>query len=201
VSWRALSVADVEAVPWPGGIHWHPLRMALDVRAFGVGGYSADAGGPLIEPHVEAADGRGHQELYVVLAGRARFTLDGEDLDAPAGTLVAVDPGVHRQAVAVQDGTVAIALGREPDFAPAGSEWLMQARPFMASDPDRARAVLEDCLAQRPNSPAGHFGFALLAAHEGRDGAARTWLRRALALEPRLRAEAEREPLLAPLLS
>jgi mannose-6-phosphate isomerase-like protein (cupin superfamily) len=44
----------------------------------------------VVEDHVETTDGRGHEEVYVVLAGHATFTLDGEHLDAPAGTFVAV---------------------------------------------------------------------------------------------------------------
>ena len=34
----------------------------------------------------------GNEELYVVLRGRARFEIDGETVDAPAGTLVFCAP-------------------------------------------------------------------------------------------------------------
>ena len=56
----------------------------------------------VIEEHDETGGGAGgHEELYVVIAGRATFTLDGESLDAPAGTLVFIsDPSVKRKAVA-----------------------------------------------------------------------------------------------------
>jgi hypothetical protein len=37
-------------------------------------------GHEVVEPHVEDEDGRGHDELSVVLARRAVFNLDGESL-------------------------------------------------------------------------------------------------------------------------
>jgi uncharacterized cupin superfamily protein len=68
-------------------VRWHPLRHALGVRSFGVNAYSGAAGQDVIEEHTESdEDGRGHQELYVVLSGTARFEIDGEPVDAPAGT-------------------------------------------------------------------------------------------------------------------
>jgi hypothetical protein len=40
------------------------------------------------------------EELYFVHSGRARFELDGEQVDAPAGTFVFVPPAVKRTAFA-----------------------------------------------------------------------------------------------------
>jgi hypothetical protein len=187
--WRVTRVEDVEGVPWPGGITWHPVRWALDFRAFGVGGYSGDAGDVLIEEHDESEDGRGHQELYVVLRGSARFTLDGAEVDLAAGAIVAVDPGVRRVAVATEDESIVLAMGREPSFEVAGSEWLMRARAVMETDRDRSRALLEEGLRELPRSPAIRYGFALL------EGGGH-WLGEALELEPRLREEAVRDGLL-----
>jgi mannose-6-phosphate isomerase-like protein (cupin superfamily) len=200
--WTALRVDEVEAVPWRDrGLVWRPLRAALGLRAFGAGAYTAErAGQELVEPHDEAEDGRGHDELYVVLEGRATFILDGERVDAPAGTLVHAPPGVLRSAVAADVPATVLAFGGPPVFEPAGGEWLERARPFVRSDPERARRVLEEGRAELPNSPGIGFGLALLAAVEGRDGGARERLAAALEREPRLRAEAEREPELAPLL-
>jgi hypothetical protein len=193
-------VEDVEAVPWPGGLTWHPVRAALGMLAFGVGGYTGGAGDVVIEPHSEARDGRGHQELYVVLTGRARFALDAETFDAPAGTLVAVpDPHVHREAVATEDGTTVLAIGGPPTFLPAGSEWLMRAKPLLPADTARAREILQDGRSRLPESPAIAYGFALLLAAEGNAEAARNELAVAVTAEPRLEHEARSEPLLAPL--
>jgi hypothetical protein len=152
--WRAVRLDEVEAVPWRGTLlEWRPVRAALDTRIVGMGAYTAAAvGQEVIEGHTEADDGRGHEEVYVVLRGRATFTLDGAALDAPAGTFVVVsDPSVHRSAVAAEPDTAVLALGGPPTFEPSPSEWIEQARPLAASDPDRARALLAEALAMRPS--------------------------------------------------
>ena len=73
----------------------------------------------VIEGHTETEDGLGHEEVYVVLRGRATFTLDGTAVDAPAGTFVAVlDPSVHRRAVAVERAEVDAANRRVDELRP-----------------------------------------------------------------------------------
>lgn len=196
MSYRALRLTDLEGVAWPGGLTWHPVRMELGLHAFGAAGFSAARGEPVVEPHREDRDGRGHEELYVVLSGRAVFTLDGERLDAPAGTVVFVPPDVQREAVAAEDGTTVLALGGPPTFQPSGFEWQMRARPLMASDPERARAILQDGLAELPGSAAIPYAFALLEATQGDTEAAAASLAEAIRREPRLREEAAAEPLL-----
>jgi hypothetical protein len=81
---------------------WFRLRRDLDVGAFGVNAYGADAGKRVIEEHDELGHGAGrHEELYFVARGHAVFELGGEEVDAPAGTAVFVrDPAVRRGAVA-----------------------------------------------------------------------------------------------------
>jgi hypothetical protein len=191
----------METVELPAGLRWHPIRPLLGVRAIGVSAYSArDAGETVVEPHDEASDGRGHEELYLVMDGSARFTLDGEEVDARAGTLVLVRPGTHRAAVATEPGTLVLAVGGPPTFEPAGSEWLELARPHFESDPERAAELLDRGIEELPSSAAVPFGRALLAAANGRTDEAARNLRVAVARDGRLRAEAEREPLLAPLL-
>jgi tetratricopeptide (TPR) repeat protein len=190
----------MEAVDLPAGLRWHPIRPLLGVRATGVSAFSARAAGELVvEPHDEAGDGRGHEELYVVLSGRARFTVGGDDVDAPAGTLVLVRPGTHRVAAAIEPDTLVLAVGGPPTFAPAGSEWLELARPHFESDPERAAALLDRGIEEIPDSAAVPFGRAILAATHGRIEEALEWLGQAIERDPRLRAEAEREPLLEPL--
>jgi mannose-6-phosphate isomerase-like protein (cupin superfamily) len=193
---RVLRIEDVEAVPWMAGMTWHPVRMELGLHAFGAAGFSGGPGDFVVEPHVEAAGGRGHEELYVVLSGRATFTLDGSPVDAPAGTLVFASPETHRQAVAEEPGTTVLALGGPPTYEVAGYEWLMRAKPHMATDPNRAREILRAGLAELPGSAAIPYGFALLEATQGDTDAARASLAEAISRDPRLREEADREPLL-----
>jgi hypothetical protein len=70
----------------------------------------------IIGEHDEAS-GEAHEELYIVLTRRGTFTLDGERVDAPAGTLVHVpDPTVERAAVG-EAGTTILVVGAKPGEA------------------------------------------------------------------------------------
>src|SRR6185437_7208569 len=76
---------------------FHLVRRHFDIRSFGVNGITGGAGDEMVEPHHEADDEEngtnGHEELFAVASGHAVFTVDGQDIDAPAGTLVFVrDP-------------------------------------------------------------------------------------------------------------
>ena len=103
---------------------WKPLRHHLGVGAFGVNAWTAAGeGGIVIERHDETDDG--HEELYVVVRGSARFTVAGDEIDAPAGTLVFLpDPAVTREAVSTAPDTLVLAVGaaRGRVFAPSGWE-------------------------------------------------------------------------------
>jgi quercetin dioxygenase-like cupin family protein len=124
MSYRASHISDVTEVWQPTEANeaaWKAVRHHFGIGAFGVNAFVARAdGGDLIEPHDEAD---GHEELYVVLDGHARFTIDGEVVDAPAGTLVHVSPESHRQAAGVTAGTTVLVVGAEPGKAFEPSAW------------------------------------------------------------------------------
>ena len=99
----------------PDDFDWYPVQHHLGIGAFGVNAFGGDAGIVLVAEHDETESGQ--EELYVVVAGAARFTLAGEELDVRAVSFVAVpDAAVRRAAVAAEDGTLVLAVG-----APAGS--------------------------------------------------------------------------------
>ena len=107
---------------------WKPLRHHLGIGAFGVNSWRAkSAGDQAVERHDEkVVEGgtNGHEELYVVLQGHARFTVDGEEIDAPEGTLVFIaDPALVREAVASEPGTTVLAIGAARGEAFAPSDW------------------------------------------------------------------------------
>ena len=98
----------------------HLVRRHFDVQAFGVNVATGNAGDQMIEEHHEADDEQnqtnGHEELYAVMTGHAVFTVNGEEIDAPAGTIVFVrDPTLLRAARASADSTAIFMVG-----APAG---------------------------------------------------------------------------------
>jgi hypothetical protein len=93
---------------------WHPLQHHFGFTAFGANLFTArDAGDELIGEHDEANSG--HEELYLLLHGSALFVLDGERHNAEAMSVVAVpDASVRRAAVALEAGTMLLALGARP---------------------------------------------------------------------------------------
>jgi hypothetical protein len=201
--WRALAVEDVEALPWRHTeLRWLPLRHTLQTRIAGLAAFAAErVGQSVIEDHIETSDGRGHEELYLVLRGQATFVVDGVELDAPAGTFLLVDaPGVRRSAVAAEPGTVVVAFGGPPVFEPAASEWIERARAHAATDPGRARAVLDDLRIVYAGSPAVLVGEAVVAAATGDRTAASVLLRELLELRPELHERLLDDPHLGPLL-
>ena len=106
---------DIPRIPAEeeGDPDWYPLQHYFRFTAFGANVYVAPkAGGDLLGTHDETKSGQ--EELYLVIAGEASFTLDGETVDAPAVTVVAVPyPGVLRGAKAKTAGTAVVALGGE----------------------------------------------------------------------------------------
>ena len=82
----------------------------------------------MIEEHHEADDAEnqtnGHQELFVVMTGHAVFTVDGEEIDAPAGTIVFVrDPALLRSAQATADDTAIFMVGGPAGVPYEVSRW------------------------------------------------------------------------------
>jgi quercetin dioxygenase-like cupin family protein len=133
MSGAGFVAAHLDAVPTlsfesPEEPDWKPLRHHLGVGAFGVNAFvAARAGELVIERHDEVNEDsaeQSHEELYVVVRGAARFTVGGEDIDAPAGTTVFVsDPGLTREAVATADDTVVLTVGAARGVAFEPSPW------------------------------------------------------------------------------
>jgi quercetin dioxygenase-like cupin family protein len=197
---RVVQLEEIEAVPGPGSLVWRPVRLTLGVRAFGCNAYTAgQAGQDVVEPHTEDPK-LAHQELYFVAAGRARFEIDGQHHDAPAGTYVFIpDPASHRYAVAEEPGTTVLSFGGPATFEPSAWEWSFQAAPLMRSDPGRARELLQEGLAKYSESANLLYNLACLEAVQGDPEAAMTSLRRAATLAPRVLEWARKDEDLASL--
>ena len=206
MAFRTLRISELEPISVVDEtLLWHPLRHALGVTGFGVNAYTAPtAGHDVVEDHTEASGpAGGHEELYVVLTGRARFTIDGEEVDAPAGTCVFLpDPHSRRHAVAVEDGTSVLAVGGEPGkpFEVSAWEWSFRSRPhFDRGEWEQAAAILEDGLRAHPGDGLLLYNLACCEARQGRLDEANAHLAEALADEPRVREWGARDRDLDPL--
>src|SRR5215208_5454154 len=189
MAFRTLRLDDLEPVH-VAGLHWLPLRYGLGVRAFGVNAYTAPAAGDdVIEEHTE--QGLGHEELYVVIAGRARFTLDGEPLDAPAGTVVFLpDPATRRYAIAEEPGTTVLAVGGKPGegYEVSAWEWRFRAqRHSAAREWEQAEATVREGLAAYPGDGGTLYDLACIEAQAGKHDPAIEHLRAAIAARPEVR--------------
>jgi quercetin dioxygenase-like cupin family protein len=105
-----------------GRCPFRPIRHNFGITSFGVNTWTGrEAGDRIINEHDEAGE---DEELYVVQSGRATFELDGERVDARAGTFVFARPGVTRTAYAEEPETTILAVGGAPgqSYEPAGWE-------------------------------------------------------------------------------
>ena len=181
--YEILTLGEVETSPHLGS-NLIPIRYLLGYRAAGVNGWRADAGGQLIPPHEEDS---GNEELYVVVVGRATFTLGEEQRDAPAGTLVFVPAGVHRTAVAEEDGTILFVVGATVGEAFDGGGWdtfAVADGHRLAGRMDESRAVMQRAMEERPEMWALPYNLACLEALAGNADEAFAALERARELAP-----------------
>jgi quercetin dioxygenase-like cupin family protein len=187
VSYEVVHIDELESYPIANqqGLTWRPVRRRFDIQAFGVNAYTAErAGQRVVEEHRETDN---HEELYAVVSGRATFTLDGNEHDAPAGTLVHCPPDTLRGAVAAEPGTTVLGVGAKPGevFRPSGWEWTFAAFSLLASgDEQGARRELEAGVAARPDAWQGHYNYACLEARAGNPDASIERLRKAVELHP-----------------
>lgn len=115
-----VTVAVLDAIPALAAQHGGGERRAVREH-FGLTGFGANVfrgaqvGDPIVgeHDHSEPEDAQ-HEELYVVLRGRATFRVGAETIDAPAGTLIAVrDLTTIRSATAAEPGTEVLVIGGE----------------------------------------------------------------------------------------
>jgi tetratricopeptide (TPR) repeat protein len=159
------------------GDNWIPVRHTLGITAFGTNAYTAGEGEQVISDHTELM--AKHEELYVVTAGHATFTVDGQEIDAPAGTLVFVgDPATRRGAVAKEAGTTVLVVGGRPGeaytIAPWEEQW-QESQEAMAHYREgryaEAAAVLRRALETYPDSAGIEYNLACFESKAGADAA------------------------------
>jgi hypothetical protein len=179
------------------GCTYRPIRHHLGITAFGVTAWTArSAGDPLINEHDED-DPTADEELFLVLRGHAVFELDGDRVDAPAGTLVFAPPGTKRTACATQDATTVILLEGTPGRAYKARGWELWAplAPLYgagnyAEVADRLGAVV----AANPQYPMLFFNLACCESRCGRTTGALAHVRQAIEMSEEFRAAAKVDP-------
>jgi tetratricopeptide (TPR) repeat protein len=181
---KKLSLDEIEGVPVFGSLVWKPVRSTLGFSAAGINAYTAaNAGDEVVEDHEETQ--LGHEEIYFVVSGHATFTVDGEEVDAPAGTFVYLDePAQQRSAVAREANTTVLAIGGIPGKHETSNwELFFPALPHMREGRyDEARRILEDALA-RKDAGVIHYRLAWTEALAGNTERALEELQTAVRME------------------
>jgi tetratricopeptide (TPR) repeat protein len=181
VSYKIARIEEIDDIDYRQDTHMHPVRYHLGISAFGANAWTVEnVGDRLMPEHEEDA---GSEELYVVLRGRARFEIGGESVDAPAGTLVFVEPLTNRTAFAEEAGTTVLAIGSKVGKAYEVGGWevwapvetLYEAGEYEAAI-EMARSIADanpqygsvlynlaccEALAGRKEDAIGHLGIAL----------------------------------------
>jgi tetratricopeptide (TPR) repeat protein len=189
--WSCTRLEEIPVLD-DGRAPWRPVRHHFGARAFGVNAFfGREAGDLVVNEHDEA--GSGDEELYVVVAGHATFTVDGVEVDAPAGTLVFVEPSSTRTATAAEANTTVLVLGAQPGIAyiPGGWELWAPAGPlFEAGEYELAIELITPIAERHPEYPVPLYNLACCEALASRHDDALEHLRRAIEIDERFRSYA-----------
>jgi hypothetical protein len=194
-NYKVARLDEIEALD-DGRVPMQPVRHHLGITAFGTNGFTArEAGDRLINEHDESDENDRHEELYVVVAGHARFEIGGETVDAPQGTLVFVPPDETRTAFAEEAGTSLLAVGAAAGqaYEPGGWEIWSPLNPlYQAGDyagvADQGREAIE-----ASGYPMPMYNLACCEALAGRTEDAMEHLRRAIERRPQLKELARKD--------
>jgi quercetin dioxygenase-like cupin family protein len=188
-----VHIDELDAIEMPDGFVWRPVRRRFGIQAFGTNAYTPGASGQVVEEHTEQV--YGHQEIYLVLRGRVRFTVDGNEHELGQGQLVFLrDPSVRRGAVALTDDAAVLAIGGKPGAPHEVSAWeyTFGASPHLrAGRYDEARQLLHEGLEAKPGSPPLLYDLACVEALAGERDKALELLNEAVAADERFRKYAQ----------
>ena len=183
---------------------WSPIRRHLNVMAFGVNAWTKhESGATVIPEHDERPSG--HEELYLVLAGHAVFTVGTDTVDGPAGTIVFVrDPIAKRGAVARDPETSVLAIGGSPGQAYRPRSWETNSDVIELFDRglhQEAKQVLTEALERYEDRATILYNLACAEAQLGDADAAFEYLQAGLSERPDLagiaREDSDLEPIRA----
>jgi tetratricopeptide (TPR) repeat protein len=185
------SVSRLDEIPLTddGRAPWRAVRHELGIGAFGINAFVGRGSGERVINEHDETD-TGEEELYVVVSGHALFTIDDDEVDAPAGKLVFVKPAARRGAVAKEAETTVLAIGATPGepYRPSGWElWAPAAQLFQAGEYERVIQILEPLVEEHPDYAALVYNLACAESLAGRRDAAIAHARQAIELDDHLR--------------
>jgi tetratricopeptide (TPR) repeat protein len=197
--YAAARLEDIDELS-DGREPWRPVRHHFGITSFGINSWTGRAAGDrIINEHDEEGE---DEELYFVHSGRARFELDGERVDAPAGTFVFARPGVKRTAFAEEPGTTILAAGATPGqvYTPTGWElWAPVGRLYQEGRYDEAADQARDLAAAHPQYPELLYNAACCESLAGRKADAIEHLRLAIETSASVRSNLTEDSDLDPL--
>ena len=182
--------------------HFRPIRHQMGITAFGVTAWTARAAGDLVIDEHDEGDPTADQELFLVLRGHAVFELDGDRIDAPAGTLIFAPPHTKRTATAAQEGTTIVAVEGTPGqgYEPRGWElWAPLAPLYAAGEYAEVADRLRALVAASPQYPMLFFNLACCESLSGRTSDALDHLGRAVEMSEEFRDSAKADSDLDPI--
>jgi tetratricopeptide (TPR) repeat protein len=194
---QVARLSEIEIPSSNPSIGWAPIRRHLDVGSFGINAWTAtEAGKDVIGEHDEVGPrAHRHEELYFVVKGRATFIVDGETIDAPAGTVVFVrDPAAKRRAVADEAGTTVLTVGGRPGEAFTPSAWERSAPAlafFATQEYEKAREALLEAHEEFPDDATVLFNLACAESLLGQANEAIDHLRQSIANDESFRELAQ----------
>ena len=185
-----------------GRCHYRPVRHHLGITAFGATAWTASATGDLIIDAHDEGDPTSDQELFLVMRGHAVFELDGDRVNAPAGTFIFASPGIKRTASAGEAGTTIVLLEGTPGKAYEPRGWELWAPLFplyeageYAEVADRLRVLIE----ASPQYALLFYNLACCESLSGRTTDALDHLRHAIDMSDEWRASANDDSDLDPI--
>ena len=181
---------------------YRPVRHHFGLTSFGINAWTGrETGDRILNEHDEADAQDRSEELYLVQSGRAAFELDGERVDAPAGTFVFVPPGVSARR-SEEAGTTIVAIGGVPGkpYEPVGWELWAPIRPqYEAGEHEAVVERLSPIVEANPQYPLLAYNLACLESLTGRTDDAIGHLRQAIEGSDRFRAYARGDSDLDPI--
>jgi Cupin domain len=199
-NWSVDHIDDIRELEPVGECPIRPVRHHFGITAFGVNAWTAKAAGDrLINEHEEDP---GHEELYIVIRGRATFELDGERREAGEGTFVFAAANVKRTAFAEEAGTTLVAVGGTAGkaYEPVGWElWYPLRKRYEAGEHAEVATELRELVAEAPQYGLLFYNLACLESLTGDRTAAMEHLKSAIDLSEGFREYAKQDSDLDPL--